>query len=53
LLPTAEYIRLGLGLTAEKVRADAAAGASTVSGKFAVLVAETSGPIIWSGLARA
>ena len=53
LLPTAEYIRLGLGLTAEKVRADAAAGASTVSGKFAVLVAETNGPIIWSGLARA
>jgi len=53
LLPTAEYIRFGLGLTAEKVRADAAAGASTVSGKFAVLVAETNGPIVWSGLGKA
>jgi len=53
LLPTAEYIRFGLGLTAEKVRGDAAAGASTVSGKFAVLVAEANGPIMWSGLGRA
>jgi hypothetical protein len=53
LLPTAEYIRYGLGLTAEKVRGDALAGASRVSGKFAVLVAETNGPIMWSGLERA
>ena len=53
LLPTAEYIRYGSGLTAEKVRGDAVAGASTVSGKFAVLVAETEGPIVWSGLGRA
>ena len=53
LLPTAEYIRFGLGLTADKIRADAAAGASSVSGKFAVLVAETNGPIIWSGLGKA
>jgi len=53
LLPTAEYIRFGLGLTAAKVRADAVAGAFTVSGKFAVLVAETNGPITWSGLDRA
>ena len=53
LLPTAEYIRSGVGLTAAKVRADAVAGGSTVYGKFAVLVAETSGPIMWSGLERA
>jgi hypothetical protein len=53
LLPTAEYIGFGLGLTAERVRGDAVAGASTVSGKFAVLVAETNGPIMWSGLERA
>ena len=53
LLPTAEYIRYGLGLTAERVRADAVAGASTVSRKFAVVVAETNGSIMWSGLERA
>jgi len=53
LLPTAEYIRYGLGLTAERVRADAVAGASTVSRKFTVVVAETNGPIMWSGLERA
>jgi len=53
LLPTTEYIRYGLDLVAERVRADAVAGASTVSMKFAVLVAETDGPIMWSGLERA
>ena len=53
LLPTAEYIRSGPSLTAEKVRGDAVAGASTVPGKFSVLVAETEGPIVWSGLGRA
>ena len=53
LSPTAEYIRSGPGLTAEKVRRDAVAGASTVSGKIAVLVAETEGLILWSGLGRA
>ena len=52
-LPMAEYIRYGPDLTAEKVRGDAIAGASAVSGKFAVLVAETNGPIVWSGLGRA
>ena len=53
LLPAAEYIRYGLGLTADKVRGDAVAGATTVSTKFAVVVAETNGPIMWSGLERA
>jgi hypothetical protein len=53
LLPTAVYIRYGLDLTAEKVREDAIAGASTMFEKFAVLVAETNGPIVWSGLGRA
>ena len=52
-MPTAEYIRYGPDLTAEKVRGDAIAGASTMFGKFAVLVAETNGPIVWSGLGRA
>jgi hypothetical protein len=53
LLPTAEYLRFGPGLTAEKVREDAIAGASTVSEKCAILVAETNGPIVWRGLGRA
>ena len=53
LLPTAEYIRYGLDLTADKVRGDAVAGTSPVSRKFAVVVAETNGPIMWSGLERA
>jgi hypothetical protein len=53
LLPTAEYIRSGAGLTAEKVREDAIAGASTMFGKFAVLVVEANGPIVWSGLGKA
>ena len=53
LLPTADYIRYGLGLTAEKVRWAAVAAGSTVSGKFAVLVAETNGPIMWCGLETA
>jgi len=53
LLPSAEYIRYGADLTAEKVRGDAIAGASTMFEKFVVLVAETNGPIVWSGLRRA
>jgi hypothetical protein len=53
LLPTAEYIRYGLDLTADKVRGDAVAGTSTVSRKFSVVVAETNGPIMWTGLRRA
>jgi hypothetical protein len=53
LLPTAEYIRYGRDLTAEKVRGDAIAGTSAMFGKFAVLVAETNGPVVWSGLGRA
>jgi hypothetical protein len=53
LLPTAEYIRYGPDLTTEKVRGDVIAGASTMFGKFAILVAETNGSIVWSGLGRA
>ena len=52
LLPTTEYMRYGPDLTAEKVRGEAIAGASTVFEKFAVLVVETNGPIVWSGLGR-
>ena len=53
LVPTAEYIRSGPDQTAEKVRAKALAAVSTMFEKFAALVAETNGPIVWSGLGRA
>jgi hypothetical protein len=50
ILPTAEYNRTGDSLTVQDVYNDAWRGASSVFNKFAVLVVQAAGPIMWNGL---
>jgi hypothetical protein len=50
ILPTAEYNRTGERLTVQEVYDDAWRATSSVFNRFAVLVVQAAGPIMWTGL---